>query len=516
MKATQTLPTRLGFWVLLLLGVFAWAPATYPGYWQGLDGFVPVLNANHTNPLAAIATTPDLWRGTGNGAFLLVYPLLAFGVDATPAVRTSFIFIFILGGFGVYSWSALHLGDRAAGLAGLVYLLLPPVLATVYIRGSLSDAMLLALLPMALAGIATYANRRTLFPAVVVVIAVVWLWHTQAGLAFFATLLLLLYAWLVERHSWSVLAVAVSGVAGALSLWPIWSLTGPATTDFADHFLFLFQLFGKGWTVGPSVPGWQDKYPFQLGIVAIVFGVLSLWHWLQLPNAQLRAVQNRLVIFSSIGFVVICALSLGISAPLWHWTAASRLLSFPWQIILLGLPLLAMLAGSLPALNSRFSQSSVWAMLVTFVILGSYRYLTPDFTQVTPPAHPVAEFGDNHNILILSANLNEADDPQQVALDVTWQTLQPLEFDYNIFLQAQTGPLAAPEIVAQLDTQPLAADRPATSWRPGEILTATYRLTLDGPLPQDIRYAFGFYDWRNNSRLPVDGGLDDKLIFYGQ
>ena len=31
-----------------------------------------------------------------------------------------------------------------------------------------------------------------------------------------------------------------------------------------------------------------------------------------------------------------------------------------------------------------------------------------------------------------------------------------------------------------------------------------------------LRYYFGYYDWRDGVRLPVDGGIDDKLVFYGQ
>ncbi|MBK8800093.1 MAG: hypothetical protein IPM07_29010 [Anaerolineales bacterium] len=76
----------------------------------------------------------------------------------------------------------------------------------------------------------------------------------------------------------------------------------------------------------------------------------------------------------------------------------------------------------------------------------------------------------------------------------------------------------APEqVVAQLDAQPLGDARPATSWQPGEVLTNTYVLDLSAAPPETpLTYYFGYYDWRDGSRLPVDGGRDDKLVLHGK
>jgi hypothetical protein len=74
---------RLGLWLLLLGCLFVCAPTTYPGYWQSQEGFVPVFNAAHSGNVASLATTPDLWRGIGRGAFLLAQPLMVLGATAT-------------------------------------------------------------------------------------------------------------------------------------------------------------------------------------------------------------------------------------------------------------------------------------------------------------------------------------------------------------------------------------------------------------------------------------------------
>jgi hypothetical protein len=130
-----------------------------------------------------------------------------------------------------------------------------------------------------------------------------------------------------------------------------------------------------------------------------------------------------------------------------------------------------------------------------------------------------------NQLAVLSAQLEEVaagaaePEPQarQATLEITWQVLQPLASDDNIFFQAVTGAGADERVVAQLDAQPLGADNPPTSWQPGQVLGGRYSLDLsDAPDGEPLRYYFGFYDWRDGRRLLVDGGIDDKLVFYGE
>jgi hypothetical protein len=222
MNSDASAPTRIGFWAVLILGVFAWAPALYPGYWQGWEGFAPVFQSVTPAALATVATTPDLWRGAGSGAFLLAQPLFLLGATPVQTILFTFVLTFILGGAGIYVWLADRLGDRGAGLAGLAYTLLPLTLATVYVRGSVSDALILALTPLALAGLASYTDRRSLVGAAVAVLSILWMWRIQAGLALAVTVMLLIYALVVERGWLAALIVLASGGAGLVSLAPLW------------------------------------------------------------------------------------------------------------------------------------------------------------------------------------------------------------------------------------------------------------------------------------------------------
>jgi hypothetical protein len=506
---------RLGFWVVLLLGVFAWAPATYPGYWEALEGFAPTFNVGRPGGLASVAMTPDLWRGSGRATFLLTRPLLLVGFDAVAAVRITFIICFLLGGLGVYGWLRTHLGDRAAGLAGLLYMLAPPFLATVYVRGSLSDALIVGLLPIALAGITIYAETRLLSAAGITLVAIGWMWQTQAGLALFCSLLLLLYTVWVERNQMAALVVLLSSAAALTTLFPLFSMTAPTPVQFKDHFVALFQLFRPGWRVAPSLPGWQDHYPFQLGLAALLFSLLALWLWWVQRPTHLPPVVTRLFSFGWVIVLACIVLTTASSALFWQLTGADRLLTYPWQVLLPVLPLFAAMAALLPVVQPLLQQASYWPALLLLTVLSSYPDLTTDFTRYHPPTTPAAVLG-NQEIVVLSAKLTEDRQEQRATLAVAWQPVAVLTADYNLFFQALYGDAQALTVAAQLDTQPLGNERPATTWRPGEILTNTYQLDLTAIAPTvQLQYHFGYYDWRTGARLPVDGGIDDKLVFYG-
>ncbi|MBI1297704.1 hypothetical protein GC175_22440 [bacterium] len=519
MNAQNSSTRSLGLWIVLLLPVFAWAPAAYPGYWQTLQGFAPIFTTRYLSPISEIGTVADLWRGAGSAAFLLTNPLSQLGLAPTTSVRLMFILAVITGGVGIYLWLQPRFGDRAAGLAGLLYTLAPPLLNTIYVRGNLADAVVLALLPAVLAGTTLYRATRSPATIGLAVVALLWIWRTQAGLAVWISLIVLLYVLLVERDRLAALAVAVTAAAALLSLIPLWAIQGPPPAVFAAYFLDGYQILAGGG---------NPAQPFTLGFALLAFGIIAAWLlWRRRSRNEadlvtplsLRRQQDMLLIFSISAAVVAVLLTLRISAPLWSITQADRLLTYPGQILLPVLPFLAAWAGSLPALLIPLQQRSYWAVLVTVPVLAAAPYLTPTFTQFPAPDVPVAVFGERADIVLLTATVDEStiNGGGSAVLDVAWQPLQPITFDYNIFFQALRANPSGDgyDVVAQLDTQPL-PDRPPTLWQPGEIFTATYTLNLPlDPAAVNLRYYYGFYDWRDGSRLPLNSG-DDKVILYGE
>ena len=548
---------QIGLWATILSCIFAAAPATYPGYWQSIEGFVPIFNATHSNAIADIATMPDFWRGMGSATFLVTQPLVAIGLLPTTAVRITFILAIFMGTLGLYAWLLPKFGDRAAGLGASIYALFPPFLTTIYERGSLSDALVMGLFPVALMGAASYKRTRSVSGLGLLLISILWMWRTQAGMALFATVLLLLYIGVVEKDWRGALVALCSGALGLATWFLFGHLSAPATAPFTENFVQFYQLL-----LNRSQPIYSEGIePFNvqpngihLGFAALGIGILMLWQWRfgskRTPDEAADPFVpgiNWLIGYGGIVSLVLTLISLEWSAPLWQISGAERLLTYPFQSLLLGAPFLAMLAASLLVVNRNFSYTPYWLVLIAISVLNGVPYLMPDFTQFIPGREPVAIIGSDYNTVLLEATLiedfsqimneqrtaatlggeagSEISNPPEAILELTWQTLRPPTFDYNVFFQALIRDGEDFTVLTQIDTQPLDGARPATTWRAGEILTDRYRLDLSelpsGVEDTKLRYYFGYYDWREGGeRQPLLLGytqiVDDKLTFYGR
>lgn len=488
---------------MLLLSIVAIAPGLHPGYWQTLEGFVPVFNVAQPAALSNVAVAPDFWRGEGIGALLPAQPLLLLGLSPLTATRIVLLSCFLIGPLALYAWLSPRLGDRAAGLAGVLYAFLPVTLAAVYRQGSLSDAVFIALLPVALLGISTYSAHRSIAAAAATIAAILVLARAQAGLSLWAAVVLALYAGFVERRSSAVLTIVVAQAAALLWMFPLWHVHAPPDPSFASGFSSLAGLLRSGW---------RSDQTIQIGAMAFVLVAVALWALL-VERTRFDLWERRLLVFSLAIIVALYALTLSWSAGLWQATYAQDLLRSPGQLALLAGPFVAALAGgvirALPVLRS----TTLWAALIVLILIAAAPDLQPAYTSVLPSSVPAATFGSN-DLVVLSAQVNEAADRETAQLDVTWQALHPLSFDANVFFQAfdASDPRA---VVAQLDKAPV-DDAPSTTWQPGALYSGVYTLTLPADVTGPLTYYFGLYNWQDGTRLPVNAGLDDKMVFHGQ
>ncbi len=498
-------PRRLGLWLLLALSPFALAPGLAPGATQTQAGFVPAWNVAAPATLANVATQADFWRGTGAGALLPAQPLLLLGVAPLQAVEWVRLSCLLLGALAVYIWLRPSLDDRAAGLAGLVYLFLPATLGSVYVRGGLDEALLLALLPLALAGLSAYAGERSPLAAAVAIVSLLWLLHAQAGAALCALLLLALYSLWVEQSPTALLIVLVSGAAGLVSLYPLWGTVAAPPLDFKAQLGTLGGLLR-------GIPSASAPGMLALGVGAFVLGAITFW---LLAGGPARAhPARRLLLFALAASALLLALTLGWSAPLWQLTRADALLAAPWLLGLLAAPFLAAAAGGAVALLPALGRPTSYAALAGVLLLAATPWLTPPALPegLAAGARPVALMGQQQ-IAVVQATVTEQADPRTATLTLAWQVLRPLEVDANLFLHALSAAEPA-QGITQLDLPPV-ADRPAMTWQPGEIFVQSYTLELPAATAGALVYHVGLYDWQSGERLPVNGGLDNKLVLYG-
>ncbi len=569
MAQTEHDDARRGAYLLalLLLSLFAWAPLLYPGYLQVHSGFLPVFNladlaasSNKLTWLPSIGVTPDLLRGEGPLAYWLALLLRPLAGDV-DAIKGIFALSIIALGLGTFAWARRDLSDieddfdgvdglaanpkgllstRAGLLAAVIAMLWPPLLGMVYVRGALAEAVFMAVVAWALwgvsgvrcqvSGVKFHVSRATY--AVVAGVLVAALFWTQAGLALWATALLLAWA-LWPCATWrgrGIAAVAV--LAGALLGGGLFALlhagqglAGQAP-DVAAHAVYPYQFLSPAWGFGVSTPGWQDSLPLQLGFAALGLAVLTVvLGFGRTRRPQPAASDNdppitdyRLPItvyplgLAAIAALVLILLTTTLARPLWRMELLAATLTYPWQLFALVGPLLALLACAVVVVERRLAVLPLWAAAVALVVLSSYAYLAPRFTQVTPEAAAPMIFGADQVALLSAQTGTVRDQPelreQGETVTVAWQALQPIDFDYNVFVHAVD---AAGNRVAQWDGQPERAGEPypMTTWPVGEIVSNNYRLELDPAAAPVSRVYVGLYNWQMGERLLVNG--DDKV-----
>ena len=549
-KVSWPLAATLLAW---LLPVFAWAPLTYPGYFEFHSGFLPIFNLNdlmrHLADLGWMPTVGqpyDLLRGEGALAYRLAALLRVLGASPVAAVKWTFGFSLLTGALGMYGWARRRLEPWPALLASMVYTYWPMLLATIYVRGALAEAVFMGLAPWVLwaADAAAAGRRRGAIGLVLGLAAAMW---TQAGLALWLAVIVCAYILLVPhrlelvsgsgsddenpaRRRLSPTGLALIGWAGGLALGILGLLPvvkqhgfGSATyVSLADHFVYAFQLLLAGWGTGPSIPGPGDTLTFSLGIVAFGLAVLGIVLFRQVTQTgdgpQPRTLRHTHMLFALAVVLIIVVLSTTLAAFLWRWLPfLAHTLTYPWQLLLLAGPWLAWLAGLggralldlWPEEARRRWSLPLVAGLLTLTLLGAYGVLNPTTTRVPVPDAPVAIFGDNQIALLSAKPLGTTAPGGSVKLLTRWQALRPLDQDYTVFFHAM-GPDG--KRWGQQDTMPQNGKLPTSSWQPGQIIEDQYQLTLaaDAPVSSDYRYLLGLYQWQTGARLT--SGTDDKVV----
>ncbi len=528
----------------------------------------------------------DLWRGEGALPYWLA--LLPRGLGATPttAIKLTFAVSLIGAALGIYGWARRMLGEWPALIAGTIYGLWPIGLATVYVRGALAEAVFLAIMPWLL-GAATGHTRRRAVMLVPGMAAAVWT-QAGLALWFAAVLLGYIGGAVVVRprgararsprsceaagaangaaakdaqtreprpyevegedtglqasqgpttrrgffgRVWPVVAGLALGLVGLVPVAARYGLSGQTYVNFAEHFVYLHQLLWPGWGIGPSVAGPDDTLTFQLGLIACGLAVIGLLSpRFAFPAAHAAPYVSRLTPdvsrFALLVTLILALLSTTLAEPLWRLLPfLPGTLTYPWQLLLLAGPWLALLAGSgsrallaqLSAARREAAAPLVTACLLALTLLASYGYLSPGQTETSVPEMPLAIFGADEIALLdarpkimqpVGTDTTLLQAGATISVTVHWQALRPLTRDYTVFLHL-TDPHG--QLQGQQDIMPRDNQLPTSRWRPGQIVADQYYATLKpgAPASADYRAYLGLYLWQTGERLRTR--TDDKV-----
>jgi len=447
--------------ILTLLSIFALSPLFAPGYFWGAHDarhsvyFLFEFNRSMADGILFPRWLPDFTFGYGYPFFNINSPLAYFigelfvklGLDFVSATKLVFGLALVTSGWAMHSFVRRSLGERAALLAGLVYVYAPYHLLDVYVRGALAETVALVFLPLCLWGFAASIERPRMAAIVGAALAYAGLTLAHAGIALLFSLVLAAYmvVLVLEKIHRSqrlnrltvtsalplvghLIHVSVAPLLGLLlgitssAIFLLPSLleqgfvrtdqytTGTAERlgyyDYHNHFTYFFQLFSPQWGFGLSVPGPDDQLSLQLGAAAVVLALLSL-----VVVSRSRTWRPSLLFFQG-ATLVLTFMMLPQSALLWEKLPLVAWAQFPWRFLALTALTLAPLAGSVLIADGphtskvkAFERSNVQAgeelkfgafdlpvvLLAALVLLGSYPYATAEIVE--PVEGPVSFAG---------------------------------------------------------------------------------------------------------------------------
>lgn len=501
-----------GGWLLLvfLLTAPAWAPLTASGWFQNHDGFLPIY---HLEDLAAhgrwgwlptLAAPADFWRGEGPLPYAVARLWLPLG--AVAAIKLTLILALIVGPFALYLTARSLWGARPALIAAVLFAYFPSTLTAVYQSGALGEVVVMALLLCLAWALRRVMSQSSVGRALIVMLLMAALAWTQAGLALLGWLALSPLALIApasgraRRMTW--LSLTLGGVLGLATRFAWQGASAAAPAAFADHAVYLFQLFTAAPGVGLGQPGWHDRLNFSLGLVGPGLALLAWW---PVERGAITAAAMHMQTWRR-AWALIALLGLAaavIPLPL------GGLLTYPWQTRgLVGLALCSLAAIGV----SRFPGLQSWPLLsacLTLIALAAYPSLAVN--SVPPPSRPAplaiyrtvgpqTDLRRDGSIMVADmVTAGELQAGQMVSVTLTWQVLQPPDFDYNLYLHVLD---ANGQRWGQTDAQPVAG-QPMTQWAVGSVYTGAVAVAIDAAAPAPLHLAWGLYNWQTGVRLPA-------------
>jgi hypothetical protein len=408
--------------LIILFSLFAISPALGSGYWWGAHDarhavyFLFEFNQAIQDGIWWPRWAPDYAFGYGYPFFNIYGPLSSYigeffylaGMDLVSAVKTTFALSIVASGLTMYAFVRRIWGENAGLVAGVAYMYLPYHLADVYVRAALAESWALVWFPLLFWGFyeCVVNPRPRAIALTAVAYALLFISHNGLSVPFTFLLMAWIAFWLIadrlpNAKFWGIRWRGILGAGGAAVLGIVlggififpWLVEYQyVNTDqwlkgyfaFPDHFIEFWQLFSPTWGFGISVPGPNDNFPLQLGIVPVLFAV-GAW----VIQAQ-NGTQRRSRLFLTLALIGIICLMLPISQPLWFSPIGDLVLKpmqFPWRFLVLAGFVLAALAGAVAHTAPRW----LAVLLAMVVIVGSYDYVRAEIIE--PAEGPVSFAG---------------------------------------------------------------------------------------------------------------------------
>lgn len=441
----------------LLLALFA-LPAIWPFFHPGLprsnDHLIHFYRVVELDRLVRAGVffprwAPDLVHGYGYPVFNFVFSLAhgivevfhLLGPNLLAAYKATLTLILLCSAWFAYRLGREYFGEGAGLVTGLAYLYSPYLLYDIHVRGSLTESLMLALLPLALLHLrrAARGHRPSVAWAGVAVAACVLAHHATMlqAMPFLVVYALFEAVIHLRRRDWRLETVAPGAKRSGVGDWNLgfgilpfviaFLLSAffwlPAIAEsryiqvergtlnaamlYSNNFVSMSEL-----TAFPRLPVDPDLLnppvvrPLPLAALAIIV-VVGLVRFpfrprsSEIPRAQQAGPAPLLpsILFFATLSLTATLLALPAARPLWDMLPLLRLTQFPWRILGPNSLFVALIAGSLLAESStpdrwQFAignlEFGAWGFLLCLtpcaLILAGLPFASPPFEAV--PAAP--------------------------------------------------------------------------------------------------------------------------------
>ncbi len=437
----------IGHWSLvilvLLLSLPAIGPLLQPGYFWGAHDarhsvyFLYQFNKAIQDGVWYPRWAPDFAFGYGYPFFNIYGPLSSYvgealhllGFDIVTAVKIVFGLSVLLSGLTMFLFVRRLLGEPAGLLAALVYVYLPYHLFDLYVRAALAESVGFVFIPLVLWGFFEAVTRPRMRSLLGAALAYAALMFTSNLLALMVTPILGLYvaAMLLSQLRITNYELRIMQQIVRLfraGLWPLAALLLglglsaifwlPAILEykyvrvdqwvggrfaFGDDFVEIYQLFSPKWGFGASIPGPDDAAGFQIGLAALVLLALSFWAAPKIADATTR----RTLRFFQAVTILLIFLTTPASYFVWAVLPLSTFAQFPWRLLVVIAPFIAVVAGTVVAAGVRSQESGLSSpysllpvpysliILCSLILLASYPYLRAEVRDPKPTEGPVSQ-----------------------------------------------------------------------------------------------------------------------------
>lgn len=357
--AEHRLSRLLPWGALAAVLIAAWLPLAVPEPVAGHSAMADRVRAAAIHAAVAggdllPAWLPDLYdrHGTPLPSF---YAPLSYGVvevlriatgSPEAAFKLAYLAFWILGTAGAAVAARLRFGAEAAIPAGAAFALAPYTLVDVYVRGGIAEFAALALLPWALAALASSAIPA-LAGAAAIVLLLVLTHNITALVAVPALALLALFG--PARTRWHALTGIALGLGLSAFYWLpalvdkeyLWSDTSLTAGffDYRRHFVAPVNLLpgrtSLQFTVGPS-----SGLPFRFGELLVLPAIAA---FLLAASRRVRGRMDALPLAA--GTVAALVLTSAWSEPVWRMLPLAPFVQFPFRFFLFATALAAPLVG---------------------------------------------------------------------------------------------------------------------------------------------------------------------------